>query len=133
MKSVEVSLEYGLDLLPALSRGDRFGAHLFASLLVIAANDCRSATSDLAHHAAWRSGVRLGTWRRDIFRVVTAWRVPGARRRVDDLPKRRSGRAGDPGRLDWARVRIRKRDGIVSTFAKWRATLALHVHLRSRS
>src|SRR4029077_15480018 len=34
-KSVEVSLEYGLDLLPALSRGDRLGAHLFASLLVI--------------------------------------------------------------------------------------------------
>jgi hypothetical protein len=58
---------------------------LFASLLAIAANDCRSTTSDLAHHAAWRSGVRLGDWRRDIFPVVAPWRVLGASWRVDDF------------------------------------------------
>ena len=84
-KSVEVSLEYGLDLLPAISGGDRLGAHLFASLLVVAANDCRTATSNLAHNAAWRGGVRLGSWRRDIFPMVAARRLPRACRCMDDL------------------------------------------------
>src|SRR5207237_9370650 len=110
-KSVNVSLEYGLDFLPALSGGDRLGAHLFASLLVVATDDCRSATSDLAHHAAWRSGVGLGIGRRDIFPVVTPWRMPGARRRVDDCPKRRRGRAGSPGRLVFIFVIIRVASG----------------------
>ena len=78
-----------VDFLSALPRGNRFGAHLFASLLAIATNDCGEATSDLAHHATWRRRVRLGSWRRDIFRLVAARRVPGACRCVDDFPKRR--------------------------------------------
>ena len=88
-KSVEVSLECRVDFLSALPRGNRFGAHLFASLLAIATNDCGEATSDLAHHATWRRRVGLGSWRRDIFHLVSPWRVPGARRCVDDFPKRR--------------------------------------------
>src|SRR4029450_8209556 len=98
-KSIAVSLERGLDFLPALSRGDRLGAHLFASLLVVAANDRREAASNLTHHAAWRRRVRLGIWGGDIFAVVASWCMPGARRCLDDFPKRRRGRAGDPGRL----------------------------------
>src|SRR5439155_4314329 len=74
--------------------------HFFASLLVIAANDCRSATSDLAHHATWRRRVRLGGWWRDILNLVASWRVPCASRCVDDLPKRRRAGTTNSGRLD---------------------------------
>ena len=88
-KSVEVSLECRVDFLSALPRGNRLGAHFFASLLAIAPNDCGEATSDLAHHATWRRRVRLGSWRRDIFHLVAPRRVPGACRGVDDFPKRR--------------------------------------------
>ena len=88
-KSVKVSLDRRVDFLSALPRGNRFGAHLFASVLAIATNDCGEATSDLAHHATWRRRVGLGSWRRDIFPLVAARRVPGACRCVDDFPKRR--------------------------------------------
>jgi hypothetical protein len=51
-------------------------ALLFASLLVITANDCGKTTGDLADHTTWRGHVRVGNWRRDIFPVVAAWRLP---------------------------------------------------------
>ena len=59
-----------------------------------------AATGDLADHATWRSRVRLGSRRRDIFPVVAAWRVPGAGGCVDDFSKKRRGGAGDPRRLE---------------------------------
>src|SRR5262249_46859160 len=88
-KSLEVSLERGLGFLSAVSRGNRIRAHLFASLLVVAANDCGEATGNLAHYSTWCGRIRLGSWRGDIFSVVAFWRVLGARRSVDDLSKGR--------------------------------------------
>src|SRR5439155_24544251 len=88
-KSLEVSLECRVDVLSALPCGHRLGADFFASLLAIAANDCSAATSDRADHAARRSRVRLGSWRRDIFPLVAAWCVPGGGRCVGDFPKMR--------------------------------------------
>jgi len=98
-ESDQVSLERDLDFLSALSRDNRLGAHVSPALLVATANDSRTATNNLADHATRRSGIRLGNRRRNIFNLVAAWRVPGARWRVDNFPKR--GRAGtrDPGGL----------------------------------
>ena len=91
-KSAKVSLECRVDFLSPLPRGNRLGAHVSPALLAIATNDCGEATSDLAHHATGRRRVRLGGWWRDIFHLVAPWRVPGARRCVDDFPKRRKSR-----------------------------------------
>src|SRR5205814_9819539 len=72
------------------------------------------ATSNLAHHSAWRGCVRLGDWWRDIFTLVAVGGWFCLSRRVDDFPKRRSSGTGDSG-------------GLVGTVSKW-ARLSYRAH-----
>src|SRR6266581_430647 len=92
-KPAALSLERLVDLLFALPCRDRLGAHVFASLLAPATNDCGEPASDLAHHATWRGRARVGDWRRKILPLVARWCVFCARWRVDDFPPIRSERA----------------------------------------
>src|SRR5262249_13391899 len=88
-KSATVSLDHVVEFLSPLSRSNRLGPHLPASLLAVTADDHSAATNNLTHHSTWGSSVRLGNWRRDIFHLVAPWCLPGASRCLDYFSKRR--------------------------------------------
>jgi hypothetical protein len=86
-------LERVIDLLFALSRGDRFCAHVSASLLASAANVvwCKQ----FVDHAAWRCHVGLGRRRGKVFSIVASGCLFGPCRCLDDFPQSRSDQASN--------------------------------------
>src|SRR4029453_8949032 len=93
------SLDSNLSLLPALSRCDRLGTDVSASVLAAAAPHGREAAKYLAHHSTRSGYAWLVVRRRKLSTFVLVSRRAGPCGSVDDFPKSICTRAVDSRRV----------------------------------
>src|SRR4029077_1666087 len=99
-KPSTLSLDCHGTVLPAVSRRDRIGTHVSASLLAPAATDCGAATKHFSYHAARCSDARLVVRRRNLSGLILVRCRFCSCRGVDDLPKTRNEGSRNTGKLD---------------------------------